>query len=218
MLGYLLLLTALVLYFIKRCRYISLFIYVSFVLGGFNLWTDEVLGVKNMDMALIYTFVIIISFLLCRSNPLGPLKSRSTTWIVCYEVLLVFLLCSMIFSYVHYNFTLFQILQGGRSYLLLLSLPILIRVKPFELQRILELCLWVTVLTSILYILQIVVKRPLMPYALDYYPDPATGLVRLYNSPALLSFFLIASFVCPRFFPGNINIYRFLLQFQLLQR
>lgn len=213
MLGYLLLFVALVLYYIKRFRYISLFLYISFMLGsygGFNLWTDQILGAKNMDLALIYTFVINISFILTSSNPLDPLKGHSTTWIVCYEVLLVFLLCSVIFSYVHYNFTPFQILQGGRSYFLLLSLPILIRVKPFELQRILELCLWVTVLTSVLYILQVVVGRPLMPYTLDYYPDPFVGLVRLYNSPALLSFFLIASFVCPRFFAGNVNIYRVL--------
>lgn len=213
MLGYLLLFVALVLYYIKRVRYISLFLYISFMLGsygGFNLWTDQILGAKNMDLALIYTFVINISFILTSSNPLDPLKGRSTPWIVCYEVLLVFLLCSVIFSYVHYNFTPFQILQGGRSYLLLLSLPILIRVKPYELQKILELCLWITVLTSILYILQIVVGRPLMPYPYDVSKDPSTGLVRLYNSPALLTFFLIASFVCPRFFPGNINIYRIL--------
>lgn len=213
MLGYLLLFVALVLYFIKRCRFISLFLYVSFMLGysgGFGLWTDEVLGAKNMDLALVYTFVINGFLLLTRQNLFRPFHNHSHAWLIWYKVLIVFLLCSAVFSYIHYHFTPYQILQGGRSYLLLLSLPILVRVKPVELQRILELCLWITVLTSVLYILQVVFGRPLMPYNGEYSIDPTTGLARLYNSPALLGFFLIASFVCPRFFPGNINVYRVL--------
>ena len=73
-----------------------------------------------------------------------------------------------------------------------------------------ELLLWITVVTSILYSLQIVAGRPLMPYSLDYSFDSATGLVRLYNRPVMLQFYLLASFVCPRFFTGNVNIYRLL--------
>lgn len=212
MLGYLLLLIALGLYFSKRYRYISLFLYISFMLGyngGFGLWNNEVLGVKTMDLALIFTFVINGFLLITLKNPFRPFKGHKHFWPVLYMVLVVFLMCSAVFSYVHYNFTPYQILQGGRSYLLILSLPILVRVKAWELQRIMELCFWITVVTSILYILQVVVGRPLMPYSsYGYSLDSTTGLVRLYNSPAMLSFFLIASFICPRFFPGNVNIYR----------
>lgn len=211
MLGYILLLVALALYFNKSYRYLSVFLYISFMLGyggGFGLWNDQVLGVKTMDLALIYTFVINGYLLLTRQNLFRPFRSHSHAWLTWYKVLIGFLLCSAVFSYIHYHFTPYQILQGGRSYLLLLSLPILARVKPWELQRIMELCLWVTLATSALYILQIVVGRPLMPYALEYNLDSTTGLVRLYNAPAMLSFFLMASFVCPRFFPGNANVYR----------
>ena len=211
MLGYFLLLISLGLYFFKRYRYISLFLYVSFMLGysgGFGLWTDKVLDAKNMDLALVYTFVINGYLLLTRQNLFRPFHNHSHAWLIWYKLLIGFLLCSAVFSYVHYHFTPYQILQGGRSYLLLLSLPILVRVKPDELQRILELCLWITVLTSVLYILQIVFGRPLMPYNGEPSLDSTTGLVRLYNSPALLDFFLIASFVCSRFFSGNVNVYR----------
>lgn len=211
MLGYLLLLTALGLYFHKSYRYISLFLYISFMLGysgGFGLWTDKVLGVKTMDLALIYTFAVNISFLLLRQNPLAPFKGRSDYWLIFYKVFLVFLLCCAAFSNLYYGFTPYQILQGGRSFLLILSLPILARVRPWELQRIMEMCFWITVITSVLYILQIIWGRPLMPYDGDYLKDSSTGIVRLYNSPALLTFFLIASFICPHFFPGNVNIYR----------
>ena len=210
MLGYILLLIAIGFYFSKSYRYISVFLYVSFMLGnngGFGLWTDNVLGAKNMDLALVYTFIINGYMLFTRQNLFRPFRSYSHAWLTWYKVLIGFLLISAVFSYVHYHFTPYQILQGGRSYLLLLSLPILVRVKSVELQRILELCLWITVLTSVLYILQIVFGRPLMPYG-DFNLDSATGLVRLYNYPALLSFFLIASFVCPRFFSGNVNVYR----------
>lgn len=211
MLGYILLLVALALYFNKSYRYLSVFLYVSFMLGyrgGFGLWNNQVLGVKTMDLALIYTFAINGFLLVTWQNPFRPFKGHKHLWLISYMVLVAFLLCCAVFSYVHYGFTPYQILQGGRSYLLILSLPILARVKPWELQRIMELCFWVTLATSVLYILQIVVGRPLMPYALEYNLDSTTGLVRLYNAPAMLSFFLMASFICPRFFPGNVNIYR----------
>jgi hypothetical protein len=158
--------------------------------GGFGLWTDKVLGVKNMDLALVYTFVINGYLLLTRQNLFRPYRNHSHVWLILYKVLIAFLLCCAVFSYVHYHFTPYQILQGERSFLLLLSLPILVRVKPVELQRILELCLWITVLTSVLYILQVVFGRPLMPYNGEYKLDSTVGLVRLYNSPALLDFFI----------------------------
>lgn len=211
MIGYILLLIAIGLYFFKHYRYISLFLYVSFMMGsygGFNLWTDQVLGVKNMDLAFVYTFAINGYLLLDEHNIFRPFRNFHYAWTTWYKILLFFLLCSVVFSFVHYYFSLYQIIQGGRSFFLLLSLPILIRVKPVELQRILEICLWITVVTSVLYILQVVVGHPLMPYRLGYKLDPSTGLVRLYNIPVMLSFFFVASFVCPRFFLGNVNVYR----------
>lgn len=211
MLGYILLLVALGFYFSKSYRYISFFLYISFMLGyngGFGLWNNELLGVKTMDLALIYTFAINGFLLITWQNPFRPFKGHKHFWLISYMVLVAFLLCSAVFSYVHYHFTPYQILQGGRSYLLILSLPILARVKPWELQRIIELCFWITVVTSVLYILQIIAGRPLMPYNGEYSIDSSTGLVRLYNSPAMLTFFLIASFICPRIFPGNVNVFR----------
>lgn len=35
--------------------------------GGFGLWTDEVLGIKNKDMAIVYTFVISL-YLISQNN------------------------------------------------------------------------------------------------------------------------------------------------------
>lgn len=58
MIGIILLLIAIILYFRPRYRYFSYFLYLSFMMGsyggGFGLWTDEILGIKNGDCAIIY--------------------------------------------------------------------------------------------------------------------------------------------------------------------
>ena len=53
MIGYLLLLIALLLYIKPKYRHWSYFFYLSFMMGyggGFGLWTDDVLGAKNGDL------------------------------------------------------------------------------------------------------------------------------------------------------------------------
>ncbi len=208
MLGFLILLLSLVTYFYKKYHYVSIIVYLFFLTGtggGFGLLTDSVMGIKNQDLALIYTFFIYI----CNGRRLlKNLAKVKDKWFIWYKILLGFLLCIAMFSFFYYSFSPFQIIQGGRPFLLLLSLPIFLQVSPSEIQKILVFFLWLTVITSILYILQIVAGRPLMPYGLEYEYDTSTGLIRLYNSPPLLRFFLIGCFICPRFYPGNVNIYR----------
>lgn len=209
MLGYILLLVALVSYGNRRFRFLSIFLYISFMLGlqggGLCLWTDSVIGVKNADLSIIYTFCVN-GYLLF----LGHWKLPKGEWVIAYKILLLFVVCCAFFSFLHYNFTAYQIIQGGRSFLLLLSLPILIHVSSSDLHKVMTLLLWITVFTSILYILQVIEGHPIMPYRLDYRYDETTGLVRLYNYPPLLSFFLIYSFVRPQFFKGPVNLYRIL--------
>ena len=97
MLGYILLLVALALYFNKSYRYLSVFLYISFMLGyggGFGLWNDQVLGVKTMDLALIYTFAINGFLLVTWQNPFRPFKGHKHFWLISYMVLVV--LCSVL--------------------------------------------------------------------------------------------------------------------------
>ena len=122
MIGIIFLVIALLLYGSPRYRYLSYFMYVCMLLGGLSLLTDSVLGVKNKDIALVYTFSIN-AFLLFQHKFTFPSKEW---WVRCYKVLLFFLVGSVLFSYFYYRFTSFQILQGGRDFLLLFSLPILI--------------------------------------------------------------------------------------------
>ena len=208
MLGLVLLLIALVLYFQPKYRSISYFLYLSFMLGtggGFGLWTDTILGIKNNDLSIIYTFLINVYLIATGKFRLPPIKCIKS-----YKAVILFLGISVLFSLLYYQFTPYQILQGGRSFLLLASLPILIRISPQELDKLIQLLIIMVTLTSVLYILQIVLGRPIMPYTNKWHIDPSTGLIRLYNSPANLSFFLTLAFIAPQYFKGNINVYRVL--------
>lgn len=215
MLGIILLLVSLVLYFKPKYRHISYFLYISFMLGaeggGFGLWTDAVLGMKNKDVAIIYTFAISL-YLISQNNYKLP-KLEIIKW---YKLFIIFLLCSIVFSYIHYGFSFYQILQGGRDFILIFSLPILIKIKENELSKLMKLLLYVTVITSILYILQVIIGRPLMPYSSKPDIDPSVGLIRMYNSPALLDFFLIFTFVKPEYFGKRVNLLRVLFFIALI--
>lgn len=206
MVGVILLLISLLLYFIPRYKYLSYLIYLSFMLGyggGFGITTDKVIGIHNMDLAVVYT-IIITAYLLINNQYKLP-SFRFVTW---YKIFLIFLLCSCFFSFLYYNFSFLQIVQGARSFILILAFPILIRITPEELRKILYYLFLITLITSILYILQIVVGRPLMPYDGKPHIDESVGLLRMYNVPALLTFFLSMSFVFPECFGKQANIYR----------
>ena len=202
MIGAILIVIAIILYFKPRYRYLSYFLYLSFMMGGLNLWTDTVTGIKTMDMAVIYTFVIsaYLVFACKWKIPKWPIKKY-------YIAVLIVIVICVLFSYFHYGLSPFQILQGGRSYLLLFSFPILIKANGTELRKVLKTLLFFCVVTSVLYIFQIVLKRPLMPYGhFDF--DSATGLPRFYNMPVNLIFFLTLSFLLPKFFKGKTWVYQ----------
>lgn len=207
MIGYFLLLIALLLYINPKFRYWSYFLYLSFMMGiggGFGLWTDDVIGSKNGDLAVIYTFVISMIMLFKHQY-----KIPKWSFIMQYKWFILFLCASVLFSFLYYHFTPFQILQGGRSFLLIFTFPILININSKDFSKVLHLLINVCVLTSILYILQVVTRHAIMPYG-EFEFDPATGLPRFYNSPANLDIFLALTFLKPELFKGKINYYRIL--------
>ena len=207
MIGYILLLIALLLYVKPKYRHWSFFLYLSFMMGyggGFGLWTDEVLGVKNGDLAIIYTFVISIVMVFKRQYNIPK-----WSFVVQYKWFILFLFANVLFSLFYYHFTPFQILQGGRSFLLIFAFPILVNIKQRDFDKVLQLLIKVCVLTSMLYILQTISRHAIMPYG-EFDTDPTTGLPRFYNSPANLDIFLVLTFLKPELFKGRIIYYRIL--------
>lgn len=208
MIGIFLLLIALYLYFKPKYRYISYFLYISFVTGnygGFNLWTDSIVGFKQSDCALIYSCVILLYIVSTRNKIIPHIRELRF-----YKWFLLFLILSFSFSIFYYGLTPYEVLQGGRHFFLVLMLPILIRVKPDEFNKIIRMMMWMCFITSILYIGQVILKRPLMPN--EYVStDRGTGLLRFYNMPSNITFFLSLTFLYPEFYKRsilNINIFR----------
>ena len=126
MIGIILLIIAIFLFFRPKYRYLSYFLYLSFMMGvggGFGLWTDDILGCKNMDLAIIYTFVISVILLSKKQY-----KIPRWSFVTQYKWFIVFMFASILFSLSYYHFTPYQILQGGRSFLLVFSFPILVNL------------------------------------------------------------------------------------------
>lgn len=56
MLGIVLLVISIILFFVKKWQYLSYFLYIGFLTDGYNIAIDRVLGgLKNVDLALIYS-------------------------------------------------------------------------------------------------------------------------------------------------------------------
>ena len=199
MIGILLLIISLILYFQPKYRYISYFMYLSFMAGssgGFNLWTSAVVGFKLSDCALIYTIVVITYLVVTRKTLLPKIKQLKY-----YKFFLCFIALSFCFSFEYYGLSFYEVLQGGRNFLLLLSLIVLVRVQPYEFRKLMQMMMWVCFITSILYIGQVVLKRPLMPYGdFEGSLERSTGIMRFYNAPVNLALFLTLSFIYPQMF------------------
>lgn len=113
------------------------------------------------------------------------------------------LLCCSLFSYFHYGFSLYQIFQASREYYVILCYYFLVRLPLRQVSSILKILSCLTLCVSIIYIAQVlVVHAPLLPYEnVDKIEvDETTGLIRLYNYPILLYFFLFVSFLYPSFY------------------
>lgn len=120
MIGIVLLILALYTYAQRRIRHISIVLYLGFVLGmlgGFGFFPDEVTGVKNVDLALVYT--LFVGF----ANKWRVSRCLANTFtykMIC--AFLLFILISFFYSWLHYHISFISSLRGVRSYLLILSI------------------------------------------------------------------------------------------------
>lgn len=198
MIGVLLLFIAIYTFFQEKYRYISYFLYLSFMIGyggGLGLWTDHIAGVKNVDCAVVYTIVINVYYVCTKQWSLPKF-----IFVKFYLIFIGFLLASAIFSLLYYHLSPVQIVQGGRHFLLLFSLPILYKCSKQEFSKILELLFYVCVVTCILYIPQIFIGESILPYEGESEVDESTGLYRFYNYPHTLDVFLCLCFFSISFY------------------
>ena len=193
MFGYILLAIAIVTYIIELRR-ISLFIFVTFMLNGWSVLTDTVLGVKNYDLAFIYTIVVLSLQIFYEDSP--NLKDGKMKWLII--IFFLFMLLNVNFSFVHYHFSGFQILQGSRASFLVLSYFFIRKISKKDFLWLNNLFFYITLITSILYILQVFFDLPVLPYDTENIRrDNYTGILRYYNHPPLLYWYIFVTILAP---------------------
>ncbi len=194
MIGYVLLIFAIFLYVSGNKRW-SLLIFLSFVSGGFQVLTKDILGVKGGDLAFFYTVVISIYSSLNEKQIV-----EEDPKVKCYvKYLFIFLIASVGFSYLHYGFTFYQILQGGRMLFLFLSYYFLRKVKLEDAEWLFKALYYITLVTSVLYIIEVLSGLPVLPYG-EAKVDNETGIFRYYNSPIYIALFIYATILYPEYF------------------
>lgn len=202
MLGISLLSIAILLYIIQFKK-VSLLIFFTFMLKGWIVLTDDVLGIKNYDLAFIYTFVILIYSTLFEPLPTKIDDGKIFKW---FYIFGGFMICNIIFSYNHYGFTPYQILQGCRSSFLFLSYFFLRKTKTKDLLWLNEVFFYITLVTSVLYIFEVFFNMPLLPYKISQVKmDEFTGIMRYYNSPPLLYWYLFITILTPNIIKSKLT-------------
>ena len=195
MIGYILLGIAIFTYIIEL-RKISLMIFFSFMLNGWCVLTDDVLGSKNYDLALIYIgFNLAYSTLFEKKPPRIP-DMKLRFWLVLF---LLFMLLDILFSLKHYQFTTYQVIQGCRASFLFLSYYILKDVDRKDFIWVNQFFFYITLVTSVLYVFEVLFDWHLLPYDYDNVKiDDFTGIKRYYNSPPLLYWFIFVTILTPK--------------------
>lgn len=200
MVGIILCIIAIYLYIYGKKRW-SLLLFFMFMTNGFRIFTPEVLGVKGLDMAFVYTIVICIYSFFRERQTLN--EDKTIRLIV--GCLLLFLLCSTLFSFFYYKFTPFQILQGGRHLFLFVCYYFLRKTHRNDLYWVINVLYYVTIIHAGLYIIQVLTQLPVLPYG-EAVVDRLTGVARYYNYPVFLDFFLFLLCLFPEFVQSRFKI------------
>ena len=161
----------------------STLIYLGMLNNGFQVLTDRVIGIKNLDIAFIYMVIICIYSQIYEKPPKVEYGiKKHVYW------LFAFMVCSVLFSYIHYGFTFAQILQGSRHLWFFMSYLFLRKLRYKDVIWIFEKLYYITLIVSVLYIIQVIFRLPTLPYYdLEYVKNIASygcfiGLDRLYKN------------------------------------
>lgn len=195
MIGYILLGIAIITYIIEL-RKISLVIFFTFMLNGWCVLTDDVLGSKNYDLALIYIVVTLaFSILFEKKSPRIP-DGKIQFW---FFLFFLFMVLDIVFSLKHYKFTGYQVVQGCRTSFLFLSYFILKNIDKKDFIWVHKLFFYITLVTSVMYILEVMFDWHILPYDYEHVKiDDFTGIKRYYNSPPLLYWYIFVTILAPK--------------------
>lgn len=192
MIGCLLLLVALYLYWNKRF-YSSLLLFFFFITNGFQVVPVQILMAglpldKGNDLALLY--VVAIAVMKRRTLKAALLQYPLFKWCM---ILIGFVLLDAVFSLAALGYPLTNVVQVFRPWLFFLSFLVFLPLPAEDLERVIHSLAFITVVQSCLFLMQIVTGK-LFLYSASGTEEVVTnvlsssgGYVRYYNTPVLLS-------------------------------
>lgn len=166
--------------------------------GGLRVFIDSVMGVKNLDLAFVYTIAICVYSSLFEKKAKDSFNDSFLNKLI--WGLFFFLIVSAFFSRYYYGFTWIQIFQGSRHHFLFLSYFFLRKAKKQDVLWIIHFLFYFTLIHAILYSIQVITQLPVLPYG-EALIDRVTGIARYYNPPVFLAFFLFLSVIFPKYIP-----------------
>lgn len=196
MIGILILVVSIVLY-ITGNRVWSIVIFLSFVagtgVGGFTILVDSITGVKNEDLGFLYVIIINLYSFCSERNPL--VESHYIRHSIL--IFLLFMTLSIIYSIVHYDMTIMEIIQGSRQIFYFTSYFFLRKLRPSEIKKIIGIIFIITLITSIIYIYQSITGTEVLPNSEQYHSNNSISFLnRYYNFPPFLVFCIIFTLLC----------------------
>lgn len=213
MIGLLLLFLSIIFYVKDKKRW-SLLIFLSFCGNGFYILTDNILGIKNQDAALIYFIVIFIYSLFNERHIKYVHNFRIEKWL---KVFFIFMLFNVLFSIIFYQLDLIQIIQGGRRYFIIFAFYFIRKIKTSDVDWLLRKIVYITAITSVLYIIQCQTGWPVLPDSDIYYSnDSVDGTLRYYNFPPFLDISLLLLIFHLKYFNGWKNVFVIAIMFVAL--
>lgn len=213
MLGVALLLLSIILYINGKKKY-SLLILLSFCSQGFILLTDKVIGFKNQDAAFLY-FVIISMYSYFHEKHIKYVHNIVLEkWL---KIFFIFMIFNILFSIIFYQLDIIQIIQGGRRYFIIFLFFFLRKMKNSDVEWLLQKIIYITLITSILYIIQCLTGIPSLPYSEQFLSnDSVDGTLRYYNAPPFLDISLFLLIFYSKYFKGWKNTIAIAIMFVAL--
>ncbi len=196
-------LIAIILY-IKGNKRWSFLIFISFCGSGFYILTDNIMGLKNQDTALLYSICILLYSHFYESRIRYKHNEQLAKSL---KLFFSFMILNVLFSIFHYGLDLVQIVQGGRRYFILFSFFFLQKVRNSDINWLIRCVIKITFITSILYIIQCLTGLPVLPESERYFSnDSVDGTLRYYNFPPYLDISIFVLVFSNKFFRKKVSL------------
>lgn len=187
----LLLIIAIILYMYGQ-KVSSTIIFFFFLFDSFQLIPEKVIGLKTLDLAIIYILFLFI-WGLCKYKDYIP-RNKSTLII---GLFLTFIFFEMLLSHFHYGISWSEIIRTGRQHLLLLSYFVFRRLDKEEINQSLKILFVVVIIQSFLFIIQAFTGVGILNNSELFFKKG--NLFRFYNISLMHYFFVFYAIFCNPF-------------------